>query len=61
MPTPFLFLSALNERDDKIRAHARGCDAYLANIQMTLNAPLSAMMRHRLAVLTYAAQLKKDA
>jgi DNA-binding response OmpR family regulator len=27
--TPFLFLSALNERDDKIRAHENGCDGYL--------------------------------
>lgn len=27
--TPFLFLSALNERDDKIRAHESGCDGYL--------------------------------
>ena len=27
--TPFLFLSALNERDDKIRAHSTGCDGYL--------------------------------
>jgi DNA-binding response OmpR family regulator len=27
--TPFLFLSALNERDDKIRAHNTGCDGYL--------------------------------
>ena len=29
MAMPFLFLSALNERDDKVRAHANGCDAYL--------------------------------
>ncbi|MDX2095705.1 MAG: response regulator [Alphaproteobacteria bacterium] len=27
--TPFLFLSALNERNDKIRAHTTGCDGYL--------------------------------
>ncbi len=27
--TPFIFLSALNERDDKIRAAENGCDAYL--------------------------------
>lgn len=27
--TPFLFLSALNERDDKIHAHIHGCDGYL--------------------------------
>lgn len=27
--TPFLFLSALNERDDKIRAHVTGCDGFL--------------------------------
>ena len=27
--TPFLFLSALNDRDDKIRAHETGCDGYL--------------------------------
>jgi DNA-binding response OmpR family regulator len=26
---PFLFLSALNERDDKLRAHESGCDGYL--------------------------------
>jgi len=29
MTTPFLFLSALNDRDDKLRAHANGCDAFL--------------------------------
>lgn len=27
--TPFLFLSALNERDDKIHAHVQGCDGFL--------------------------------
>lgn len=27
--TPFLFLSALNERDDKIHAHTNGCDGFL--------------------------------
>jgi len=27
--TPFLFLSALNERDDKIHAHTYGCDGFL--------------------------------
>ncbi len=27
--TPFVFLSALNERDDKIEAHEIGCDGYL--------------------------------
>ncbi len=27
--TPFIFLSALNERDDKMRAHEGGCDGYL--------------------------------
>lgn len=27
--TPFLFLSALNERDDKIHAQLNGCDGYL--------------------------------
>lgn len=27
--TPFIFLSALNERDDKMRAHQSGCDGYL--------------------------------
>ena len=27
--TPFLFLSALNERDDKIQAQMNGCDGYL--------------------------------
>lgn len=29
MTTPFLFLSALTERDDKVRAHESGVDAYL--------------------------------
>jgi CheY-like chemotaxis protein len=29
MTTPFLFLSALTERDDKVKAHTNGCDAYL--------------------------------
>ena len=29
MDTPFVFLSALNERADKIRAHENGCDTYL--------------------------------
>ena len=29
MATPFLFLSALTEREDKLRAHANGCDGYL--------------------------------
>jgi CheY-like chemotaxis protein len=27
--TPFIFLSALSERDDRIRAHDTGCDGYL--------------------------------
>lgn len=27
--TPFIFLTALNDRDDKIRAHENGCDGYL--------------------------------
>ena len=27
--TPFIFLSALNERDDRIRAHESGCDGFL--------------------------------
>lgn len=27
--TPFIFLSALNDRDDKMRAHLGGCDGYL--------------------------------
>ncbi len=28
--TPFIFLTALNEREDKVRAHNSGCDGYLS-------------------------------
>lgn len=54
--TPFIFLSALTDRDDRVRAHHWGCDAYLTKpIDFSvLDATLTAhMMRKRATQYLY--------